>query len=58
VNPQRAYTVEKQGAEQEPYHVNLGDAENPPSCECKGFLRHGHCRHIEGLTALTNASRL
>lgn len=22
------------------------------SCECKGFLRHSHCRHIESLQAL------
>jgi hypothetical protein len=53
-----AFSVEKMGAEQEPYAVNLGDAENLPSCDCKGFLRFGHCRHVEGLTALTTAGRL
>jgi hypothetical protein len=28
------------------------------SCECKGFLKHGHCKHVEGLAALVKASRL
>src|SRR5579884_1269028 len=28
------------------------------SCECKGFLRHNHCRHVESLTALQNAGKL
>jgi hypothetical protein len=40
------------------YHVNLGGEGEPASCECKGFLAHGHCRHIEGLTALRQAGRL
>ncbi len=33
------------------YHVRVG-APSDCSCECMGFLRHGHCRHIEGLQAL------
>jgi hypothetical protein len=38
------------------YHVNLnGDAS---TCECKGFLRWGHCRHVESLTALQAAGQL
>ena len=28
------------------YHVHLG---NHTTCECLGYLRHGHCRHINGL---------
>jgi len=28
------------------------------SCECKGHLRHGHCRHVEALTALRAAGKL
>ena len=32
------------------YHVNL----NGPlsTCECLGFCKHGHCKHVEGLTVL------
>jgi hypothetical protein len=33
------------------YHVRVGEPEEC-SCECLGFLRHGHCRHILGLLAL------
>jgi hypothetical protein len=39
------------------YHVRIG----PPrdcSCECKGFLYHGYCRHILGLLALEQVGRL
>jgi hypothetical protein len=28
------------------------------SCECKGFLRHGHCKHVDGLQALVAAGKL
>jgi hypothetical protein len=34
------------------YHVNLDHERNRHSCECKGFLHHGHCKHVEGLLAL------
>ncbi len=27
-------------------------------CSCKGFLRHGHCKHVEGLLALAAAGKL
>ncbi len=33
------------------YHVRIGTPDEC-SCECLGFLRHGHCRHILGLRAL------
>jgi hypothetical protein len=49
-----AFLVEKQGdgsRENEEYHVLL-DGENGHSCECKGFLRWDHCKHVEGLLAL------
>ena len=38
------------------YDVNL-DGEGG-SCECKGFLRWGHCKHVEGLRALRDAGKL
>lgn len=28
------------------------------SCECKGFLRHHHCKHLESLAALNQAGKL
>jgi hypothetical protein len=32
------------------YDVLL-DGQNS-TCECKGFLRHGHCKHVGGLSVL------
>jgi hypothetical protein len=53
----RAFRVEKMGTyPEEGYDVHLsldGD-----SCECKGFLRWGHCKHADGLAALVNAGKL
>ena len=43
-------------ADGEAYHVNLdGDKK---ACECKGFLKWGHCKHADGLAALIAAGRL
>jgi hypothetical protein len=39
-----------------PYAVNV-DGERS-TCECKGHLRWGHCRHVESLLALQKAGRL
>jgi hypothetical protein len=39
------------------YHVRVG-APADCECECLGFLRHGHCRHIQGLLALVNHAKL
>ncbi len=39
------------------YHVNV----NGPLCslcDCKGFARHSHCKHVDALTALEAAGRL
>ena len=54
----RGFTVEKVGlhANEPPYHVNI-DGDNR-TCDCKGFLRHGHCKHTDGLAALIAAGRL
>jgi hypothetical protein len=51
----KGFLLEKIGAE-ESYHVNLNDERS--SCECKGFLAHGHCKHRDGLAALAAAGRL
>ena len=54
----RGFKVEKIGlhATEPGYAVNIdGDKR---SCECKGFLRHGHCKHADGLAALIAAGRL
>jgi hypothetical protein len=40
------------------YNVNLDDQREHHSCECPGFLRWGHCKHIEGLVALARAGKL
>jgi len=48
----RGFKVEKVGMEcqESAYHVHIdGDTR---SCECKGFLHHGHCKHADGLAAL------
>src|SRR5262245_40468533 len=39
------------------YHARVGAPEDT-SCECKGFLRHGHCKHTRGLLALIDAGKL
>jgi hypothetical protein len=37
----------------ESYAVNLAG-----SCECKGFLKHGYCKHLDGLRKLATTGRL
>jgi hypothetical protein len=39
------------------YHVRIGAVEDC-SCECKGFLYHGYCRHVLGLLALVREGKL
>jgi hypothetical protein len=39
------------------YHVRVGAPEEC-SCECLGFLAHGHCRHVLGLLALMREGKL
>jgi hypothetical protein len=39
------------------YHVRVGPPEDC-SCECKGFLYRGYCRHVLGLLALVRGGKL
>jgi hypothetical protein len=50
--PARGFEVAKvgDGAKDGPYHVLIEG--NGGSCECRGFLRWGRCRHRDGLAAL------
>ena len=54
-----AYEVEKifnpDGAPA--YHVHLSD-DGAMTCECKGHLKWGHCKHGESLLALRRAGQL
>jgi hypothetical protein len=57
----RAFRLEKfegqcRGEDDRVYNVLLHGGQS--SCECRGFLRWGHCRHVEALTALRNAGKL
>jgi hypothetical protein len=56
----RGFRLEKIGLEaregEGPYHVNLDGASG--TCECKGYLKWGHCKHGDGLAALIAAGRL
>ena len=40
----------------EVYDVNLDGPRS--SCECKGFLRWGHCKHVSACKALQKAGKL
>jgi hypothetical protein len=55
-----AFSLEKfateSDGEPETYHVNLCGEKS--SCECKGHLRWGHCKHVSGLEALVKAGKV
>jgi hypothetical protein len=56
-----AFEVEKLDndlATVEQYHVLLADEPKETSCECKGFLRWGRCKHADGIAALRQHKRL
>jgi hypothetical protein len=53
----RAFEVRKLQADGgEVYHVNL--TSDGPTCDCKGHLQHGHCKHAESLVALDGRGKL
>ncbi len=55
----RGFTLDKlagdTGAVEDTYTVHLGQ---PTECECKGFQRWQHCKHVESLIALTECGRI
>jgi hypothetical protein len=51
----RGFLLEKIGAE-ESYHVNVDS--DRKTCECKGYLKWGHCKRADGLAALIAAGRI
>ena len=40
------------------YDVLIGEARGNHSCECMGFLRHGHCRHVDAALAIIEAEAI
>jgi hypothetical protein len=46
----RGFAVHRLGLGQL-YHVRVGGLRDS-SCDCLGFLRHGRCKHVLGLSAL------
>ena len=50
-----AFRFHKHGGDDAVYDLYLG--EFGWQCQCKGFLRHGHCKHVESLLALQKAGR-
>jgi hypothetical protein len=40
------------------YFCHLPGPDYPGSCECKGWLKHGHCKHIESLQKLIEDDKL
>ena len=52
----RGFAVHKLGLG-DLYYVRIGRPSSC-SCECLGFLRNHHCRHIDGLLALERDGKL
>ena len=51
------FKLEKIGGT-EIYHVNLAADPKQHTCECKGFGRWAHCKHVDGMVALQRAGQL
>jgi hypothetical protein len=48
----RGFALTKHTPDREQYHVLLADNPQDHSCDCPGFLRWSHCKHVSGLRAL------
>ncbi len=46
------------GGEGTVYQTNVGDNDGPATCDCLGFQKHQHCRHLEATAALLAAGVL
>jgi hypothetical protein len=56
-DPAFRLTKANQGAgEPEQYDVQVNGPRS--TCECLGFLKHGHCKHVAGLQAIIASGRL
>jgi hypothetical protein len=53
-----AFRLTKILGEHDGYHVNLASDPKDHRCDCKGHLKHGHCKHVDSLAALRNAGRI
>jgi hypothetical protein len=42
----------------ETYHVHYDPARRLSTCDCKGSLHHGHCKHQEAILALIHAGKI
>ncbi len=52
----RGFSIHRLG-QGELYHVRVGKPEDT-SCECMGFLRWDHCKHVAGLKSLIKKGEL
>ncbi|HEY7308391.1 MAG TPA: hypothetical protein VH643_03410 [Gemmataceae bacterium] len=52
------FEVRKPLPENETYHVHYDPARRLSTCDCKGGLHHGHCKHQEAILALIRTGKL
>ena len=55
----RGFELHKLGIGGILYHTRAGNDPNEEcSCECMGWLRNGHCKHVAGLLALIKQGKI
>jgi len=52
----RAFEVVKVGTDETTYHVRLDGQQS--TCECLGFLKHSHCKHLAAIAKLLDLGKL